>query len=97
VALNFKAHIFYNACFDVLVSDGGEVIMWTLDTKYYTANLAVRVTDMDAPPTVGDRGGQDSLLLAERGAASQGVILVFLDDLLPGEDTSSNLAKIEPW
>ncbi|TFJ87249.1 hypothetical protein NSK_001581 [Nannochloropsis salina CCMP1776] len=39
------------------VSDGGEVIMWTLDTKYYTANLAVRVTDMDAPPTVGDRGG----------------------------------------
>ena len=74
------------------------MVFWTIETKYYKAELALHLAAVAESPSGGQpKQEEDSYPFVAHGEDFQGVIVVWKGGVSPGEDEISGLTKIEPW
>ena len=79
-------------------SGDGSVVPWTIDTKYYKAELALHLAETAESPSGGQAKHEDDACpFAAHGEDLQGVIVLCKGGVSPGEDEMLGLTKVEPW
>lgn len=78
--------------------DDDSVVFWTIETKYYKAELALHLAAKAGSPSGGQpKQEKESFPFFAPGKDFQGIIVVWKGGGSPGENEISGLKEIEPW